>query len=333
MSSRTWIIIVNFRTADLVIECLRSIAPQVADLMGGRVLVIDNASGDLSDKRLNAAIAREAWSSWAAVVQSNRNGGFAFGNNVGICAALKAPQRMDYLILLNPDTVVRPGALGVLIEFMQAHPTVGIAGSLLETADGGVDCSAHRFHSPLGELEDAARLGMLSRLLHRYRVSPAPPTEAHACDWVSGACMMLRRSVIDAIGLMDERYFLYFEEVDYCWRAKQAGFAVCYVPQARVMHLEGAATGIRKAATRRAAYWYDSRRRFFVKHYGVTGLMLADALWLVGRASVVLRNKLGLGGRSVASDPASFTADLLGGDMRAIFSRRARAIARDAKQT
>lgn len=332
MAHRTWIIIVNFRTADLVIECLRSIAPQIAALAGGRVVVIDNASGDLSEQRLNAVIAREAWSSWAAVLPSNRNGGFAFGNNVGIRAALNAPHAADYLLLLNPDTLVRPGALSALIEFMQAHPTVGIAGSLLETADGGVDCSAHRVHSPLGELEGSARLGIVSRLLHRFRVSPTPQADAHACDWVSGACMMVRRAVIDAIGLMDERYFLYFEEVDYCWRAKKSGFEVWYVPQARVMHLEGAATGIRSAATRRATYWYDSRRRFFLKHYGVAGLVLADALWLVGRASLILRNKLRLGG-SVAADPAYFSADLLGGDMRAILSKRTRAISRNARQS
>lgn len=332
MDSRTWIVIVNYRTPDLAIECLRSIAPEVADLCGGRVIVIDNASGGLSVEKLEAAITREGWSSWAEVMPLERNGGFAFGNNAGIRAALNAPEGVEYVMLLNPDTLVRPGALKALLGFMQTHPEAGVAGSLLETPEGGVDCSAHRIHSPLSELDGSARLGILSRLLQRHVVSPPPQSQAHACDWVSGACMIMRRSVLETIGLMDEGYFLYFEEVDFCWRAKQAGFSVWYVPQARVMHLEGASTGIRTNAVRRAAYWYDSRRRFFIKHYGVTGLALADAFWIIGRASLLLRNTLGLGGRSIEADPKRFTLDLLGGDMRAILSRRARSIARDARQ-
>jgi GT2 family glycosyltransferase len=226
-------------------------------------------------------------------------------------------------MLLNPDTVVRPGALRALVEFMASHPEAGIAGSLIENPDGGVDRSAHRMPSPFGELDGAARLGMLSRLLQRYSVSPPLRDEAHECDWVSGAAMIVRKQVLEQVGPLDEGYFLYFEEVDFCCRARNAGWQVWYVPQARVLHLEGAATGIRTAAKRRPAYWYDSRRRFFVKHHGLGGLLLADLLWAVGRLSFLLRNALGFGKQRGHADPKHFMLDLLWGDLRAVLGGRA----------
>lgn len=323
MNSRLWIVIVNYRTPDLAIECLRSLAPEVPDLRGGRVIVIDNNSGDLSVEKLEAGITREGWSSWAEVMPLDRNGGFAFGNNAGIRRALVSPDRVAYVMLLNPDTIVRAGAIRALVDFMKAHPRAGIAGSLLENAEGGVDCSAHRIHSPLSELDSGARLGLLSRVLHRFVVSDLPRSEAHQCDWVSGASLIMRRAVLDDIGLMDEDYFLYFEEVDFCYRAERLGWQVWYVPQSRVMHLEGAATGIRAVAKRRPKYWYDSRRRFFVKFYGVSGLVVTDLFWAMGRATFLLRRLLRLGGGQSAHDPKWFMFDLLWGDLRAILTGQA----------
>jgi GT2 family glycosyltransferase len=229
------------------------------------------------------------------------------------------------MMLLNPDTVAREGAIKALVVFMDGHSRAGIAGSLLENADGGVECSAHRIHSPLSELDAGARLGLLSRLLHRYVVSEPPAAEAHQCDWVSGASLIVRRAVLEQVGLMDDGYFLYFEEVDYCRRAQQAGWECWYVPDSRVMHLEGASTGIRATAKRRAKYWYDSRRRFFVKHYGIIGLVVADVHWAIGRSSFLLRRSLHLGAQSnVNYDPKWFMFDLLWGDVRAIMTGQVR---------
>lgn len=332
MSGCIWIVIVNYRTPGLAVDCLRSLASQVECLGGGRVLVMDNASGDGSAERIHAAIGSEGWSEWAEAVALDRNGGFAFGNNAGIRMALAARETADYVMLLNPDTIVRQGAIRALVEFMDSHPDAGIAGSLLETPAGGVDCSAHRIHSPLSELDGGARLGLLSRLLSRHVVSPPMLDVPHPCDWVSGASMLVRRQVIEDIGLMDEGFFLYFEEVDYCWRARRAGWEVWYVPRSRVLHLEGAATGIKTAAKRRAGYWYDSRRRFFIKHYGIAGLLLADALWTIGRLSLLLRSVLHLGGKGVDADPQWFMPDLLGGDLRALASGQAWSIRREGEQ-
>jgi hypothetical protein len=327
----TWIVIVNYRTSELTIDCLRALSTQAADLAGGRVVVADNNSGDGSVEKLNAAIEREGWSKWVSVMSLDRNGGFAYGNNGGIRAALASTDHADYVMLLNPDTIVREGAIKALVGFMDGHPRTGISGSLLENEDGGAECSAHRFHTPLSELDDGARLGLLTRLLHKYVVSYRPCTVAHQCDWVSGASLIMRREVIEQLGLMDDGYFLYFEEADFCWRVKKAGWEIWYVPQSRVMHLEGAATGIRIAAKRRASYWYDSRRRFFVKHYGIAGLILADMLWAVGRTTYLLRCLLHLGVR--APDPKWFMFDLLWGDLRAILTGRVWAASRAGRRS
>lgn len=321
MVGRTWIIIVNYRTADLVIDCLRSIATQIGDLPGLHAVVVDNASGDGSTEKLLQAINHEGWQDWASVISSRRNGGFAYGNNIGIREALRSADHVDHVMLLNPDTIAHTGAIRALVEFMAGHPQAGIAGSLLENAEGGIEPSAHHAPSPLGELVSTARLGMLSRTLARHVATPPMRETAHECDWVSGASLIIRREVFEQIGLMDEGYFLYFEEVDFCTRARNAGWQVWFVPESRIVHLEGASTGIRDTRRRRAAYWYDSRRRYFIKHFGIAGLALADALWALGRSSFALRRMLRLGSGGGQQDPKWFAFDLLWGDFQSLFSR------------
>lgn len=315
----TWIITVNYRTASLVIESVRAIANQKEALGKGKVVIIDNASGDGSVEQISSAIQAEGWSSWVDVVPMARNGGFAFGNNAGFSQVLLSPDHVDYLLLLNPDSLVREGAIEKLVTFMSNHPEAGIAGSRLENLDGGIECSAHTFHSPLSELLDGARLGALTHILSSYEVTPPLCADAYACDWVSGSSMMIRRKVIEDIGPMDEGYFLYFEEVDFFFRAAQAGWQTWYVPESIVMHIEGVSTGI-KSTKRRPAYWYNSRRRYFVKHYGISGLILADLLWSVGRFTFLLRRFLKLGAKGPLRDPKYYSFDLLWGDMRAILS-------------
>jgi GT2 family glycosyltransferase len=322
MLARLWIIIVNYRTAGLATDCLHSLAAEFARCGRFHALIVDNASGDGSAERLSDAIQKNGWQPWASLVESERNGGFAYGNNVGITHALQAAHRPDYVMLLNPDTVVHANGIGALLAFMDAHPQTGIAGSLLENADGRQDCSAHNAFTPLGELLSGASLGALTRALHRYEVSPPARQTPHTCDWISGASLMVRSDVFDKIGLLDDRYFLYFEEADFCLRTRKAGWEIWFVPESRVVHLEGAATGIRNVVQRRPRYWYESRRRYFIKHYRVAGLMLADALWAVGRATLALRRLLWLGGNGTGPDPKWYARDLLWGDLRSFFDGR-----------
>ena len=213
VNSRIWIVIVNYRTADLTINCLRSLSEQVNDLKYTQVVVVDNNSNDDSVEILAAAIKNRGWSTWASLMPLERNGGFAFGNNASIRLALAATDSFDYILLLNPDTSALPGAIKILVDFMNTHQKVGIAGSQLENPDGSVECSAHTFPSPIRELVRMARLGALNRLLSRHESLQQSHDKSYSCDWLSGASMIIRRQVIEEIGLMDEKFFLYFEEV------------------------------------------------------------------------------------------------------------------------
>jgi N-acetylglucosaminyl-diphospho-decaprenol L-rhamnosyltransferase len=269
---------------------------------------------------LRETIAQNGWQSWVQLLPQSRNGGFAYGNNAGIREALRQSPDLGHIMLLNPDTIIRPGAILAMADFLDRHPEAGIVGSLLENAKGGIEPSAHNAPSALGELESSARLSFLSRLLLHYQVTPPPRTTPHECDWVSGASMMMRRSVIDSIGDMDDNFFLYFEEVDFCSRARDAGWQIWFEPGSRVVHLEGASTGIGQTVRRRPAYWFESRRRYFVKHHGVSGLLLADICWLIGKTTLSLRRALRLGRGGERRDPPWFAVDLLWGDLKALLT-------------
>jgi N-acetylglucosaminyl-diphospho-decaprenol L-rhamnosyltransferase len=274
----TRIIIVNYRTPALVVDCLHSLLGDVRAEPDCRVVVADNASGDGSVEHIRTAIKAAGWM-WAEVLPLPRNGGFAAGNNAAMRISLHEGPSPSYFHLLNPDTYIRPGAVTQLIDFMESHPRIGIAGSRLEDPDGSPQCAAFHFHGVLSELERGLRLGLVSKLLQRWMVAPNPRDEAHKADWVNGASMIIRREVINTIGMMDEGFFLYFEETDFCLRARQAGWPTWHVPVSRVVHLEGQSTGATGTTARMKRvpqYWFDSRRRYFRKHHGAGYEFLAN---------------------------------------------------------
>jgi N-acetylglucosaminyl-diphospho-decaprenol L-rhamnosyltransferase len=278
----TAVVIVNYRTPGLVVDCLRTLVGEVAAQPGLRVVVVDNASGDDSILTIAAAIRDNGWT-WAELRPLDRNGGFAFGNNAAIRYLLAMPDPPSYFWLLNPDTLVRPGAATALIDFLESRPDVGIAGGRLEFPDGTPQTSAFRFPTLPGVLEDAIRIGLVSRILSRYRVPPPPRPNAHATDWVNGASMMVRREVFESVGLMDEGYFLYFEETDFCWQVKRAGWPIWHVPASRTVHLEGQSTGVTGTELTkkpRPTYWFDSRARYFRKNHGAAYAFLADLIFI-----------------------------------------------------
>ncbi len=308
---RLLIVIVNYRTASLTIDCLHSLADQISALPRIQVVVVDNASGDDSVQRISSEISGKNWSAWANLMPLQRNGGFAFGNNAAIRPTLQQHDPPEYVLLLNPDTIVRAGAIPALLDFMDASPRVGIAGSRLEHPDGRPQISAFRFHSALSELESGFRLGALSSLLRRRVVARPVPERACPTDWVAGASMIIRREVFDAIGLLDEQYFMYFEEVDFCLRAARAGWSCWYVPASRVVHLVGQSSGVtdlKQARKRRPAYWFASRRRFFLKNYGRFRTFLADLSWAIGYTTYRLRRIVQ---RKAETDPQYFLRDFL----------------------
>ena len=311
----TLVVIVNYRTAGLTVDCLRSLEAEVRDVSAAngpvKVVVTDNLSGDDSPAVIEQAIEREGWSSWATLQRLDRNGGFAYGNNEAIRPALAGDDKPEFVWLLNPDTVVRPGALMTLIDFLEKHSSVGLAGSRLEDPDATPQRSAFRFPSIYSELDAGLRFGPITRLIRKHRVAYDPPTAAEPADWVAGASVLVRKQVFDDVGLMDEGYFMYFEEVDFCLRANRGGWPCWYVPQSHVVHLVGQASGVTsrdsRRTKRRPAYWFESRRRYLLKHFGRLGSAAADAFYVGGHAMWRLRRRLQ---RKPDGDPANFLTDL-----------------------
>jgi N-acetylglucosaminyl-diphospho-decaprenol L-rhamnosyltransferase len=210
--------------------------------------------------------------------------------------ALQSSDQPQYVFLLNADTLVRPRALKALVQFMDEHRKVGIAGSAQEYPDGTPHHSAFRFHTPLSEFEGNLKLGLVSRLLKGWVVALPNVNRACKVDWVSGASMIVRREVFNDIGLLDEGYYTHFEDVDFCFNAGKAGWMVWSVPSSLIMHLAGQSTGLTvRNPKRRPAYFFEARRRYFLKNHNPAYAAMADAGLIVGlalwRLRVVLTGK------------------------------------------
>jgi GT2 family glycosyltransferase len=273
------IIIVNYRTPGLTLDCLASLAPQIEP--GAQVVVVDNASGDDSAARIEGGIAERGWSGWVRLIRAPQNGGFAYGNNIGIRAI-----RAELYLLLNSDTVVRPGAIAGLREAARLRPDAGIIGPGLLDADGDFDQSYFRQPAPPSELIRSANTGVVGRLLSRFDPILPPTDRPTEVDWLGFACVLVRAQVFDQVGLLDEGYFMYFEDIDYCRRVREARWKVLYWPEPKVVHLQGASSRVSSQGDgmRRAPrYYYEARARYFAKYYGRRGLWLANAFWYAGR--------------------------------------------------
>lgn len=279
------IAIVNYCTPELTINCLRSLVAEVISLPGTQVTVVDNASGDNSVEQIQQVIKQENWGNWVKVISSKHNGGFAYGNNLAIRPALASTNPADYYLLLNPDTEILPGAIKTLVDFCEQNSHVGIAGSSFQHSDGTPWQITFRFPTLLSELDSGLRLGIVSKLLSKWVLTKQSGDQAGEAEWFCGASMLIRRQVFESAGLMDEEYFLYYEETDFCLQAKRAGWSCWYVPESVVMHIGGQSTGVDlpdEAPKRFPKYWFDSRRHYFTKNHGWLYAMLADLFWIIG---------------------------------------------------
>ena len=285
--ARLLISTVNYRTAELAIKCLHSVARELADLPETQMTIVDNDSGDGSVEIIGQAIMENGWSDWAKVVDANTNGGFACGNNVAIRAALGSDNPPDSVWLLNPDAELKPGAGKALLDFLAQHPGAGLASSMSVDEHGEKQAMAFRRFSPLSEFVGTMKLGLLDRIFPQTIIAIPPQSRPCRADWLSGSSLMIRREVFEDIGLMDEDYFLYFEETDFCLQAQRKGWELWFVPESRIVHLIGASTGfthLDKKLPRRPRYWFDSRRRYFLKNFGAVYALLADIAHLSGFA-------------------------------------------------
>lgn len=291
MTCRIAVSIINYRTGELTLACLSS---ALADLQGidGCVVVIDNASGDGSAELIADWIAAHP-DAPVTLIRSETNTGFSGGHNQGIAAV-----RADLYLLLNSDAVVRPGFFQELLATATAQPRAGLLAPRISWDDGTPQVSTFRFASPVSEFIRGANTGWITRALRRWEVSMGPDPDPASIGWASFACIALRREMIDEIGPMDEGYFLYFEDAEYCLRARRAGWRVAWVPEAVAVHFRGGSGPVKKLAAARKrlpAYYYASRTRFLYQAHGWTGLLAANAAWIAGRGLNKLRRLFGKG--------------------------------------
>jgi len=309
IESTVLVVIVNYRSAQLTFDCVRSLEPERRDVPNLRVVVVENNSGEADV--LRQGLEGSEYRDWVRIVESDYNGGFAYGFNLGLRAADDDGCVSQLLLLLNPDTRVYPGAVRVLCDFLQANPQVGIVGSGLDLADGTNWPFAFRFPSIWSEIERGISLGLASKILRRHAVAQQMGNRPAQIDWVPGASMMVRRDVMERVGCLDECFFLYFEETDFCRRAKNAGSSCWYVPESRVLHIAGQSTGLTahdRKPERVPRYWFESRRRYFLKHHGSAYAAIADLAFVSSR---LLGRLKGLLRRADRTDPPKLLRDFL----------------------
>ena len=285
------VVIVNYRTSTLAVQAVEAALGQL-ETVGGSIVVVDNDSRDGSYRHIVDAVRERGWGDRVEVIQAPRNGGFGYGNNLAIRRALAADHPPEFIYLLNPDAFPDEGAIVRLVSFLQTHPQAGIVGSFTHGVDGTPHRTAFRFPTVMSEFESGLRLGIVSKLFHRWVVAPPIPEQTTEWDWLSGASLMLRRAVFESSGLFDEDFFLYFEETDLCWRARQQGWSAHYVRESSVAHVGSASTGIQDHERRMPPYWFASRRHYFRKTRGTPYLWAANLAWLLGFSGWRIRRRL-----------------------------------------
>ncbi len=286
------VVILNYRRADLTLDCLHSLEQEIAGNTDCCAVVIDNGSDDQSAEQIASALQSRKWNKWCQLVCSEINGGFAAGNNLGFQTV-----QAEVYLLLNSDTKVLNGSIAQLLAILKDNPGAGLVGTRLEGSDGKPQISCFRYRSPLTEFVAAAATGPVSRLLRSFDVGIEVCDEPFEPPWLSFAGVVIRRDVIDQIGPMDEQFFMYFEDIDYCRRARRAGWRVLHDPSARIIHLRGGTSSVKSAIMNRdrvPQYYYESRSRYFAKYYGGrVGLWFTNLLWMAGRAISGLRERAG----------------------------------------
>lgn len=251
------IIIVNWNAGPLLGKCLDAL-PAACGGCAYEVSVVDNASTDTS-----VAQARESPQPFTLLALP-QNVGFARANNLALEAASG-----DVLLLLNPDTEPRPGSLAALVDFCATHPQAGVVGGKLRNADGSVQPSVRQFPTTLVLcliLTRLARLFPRLRVLQQYLMKGFSYEQDATVDQVMGACFAIPRAAFQALGPLDQGYWIWFEEVDYCRRARQAGYTVWFTPRAEIVHHQG--TAFRRASSLWRA-WRFSRSAL---HYAYKNL-------------------------------------------------------------
>jgi len=265
------VLIVNFNTKELLQRCLESINNSEKESYQFEVIVVDNASSDQSAEMIKKKFPN------VNLISSKKNLGFAAGNNLGIKMAVG-----EYVLLLNPDTEIEINTFKIMIDYLKSNPKVGAATCRVELKNGKLDDACHRgFPTPWNAFCHFSGISQLfpnSCFLNGYHLGYQNLDKIHEIDSCAGAFLLVRKEIGDSINWLDEDYFWYGEDLDFCYRVKQKGWKIMYVPIIKILHWKGASSGIRQESknisnasleTRKKAVMASTQamRLFYQKHY------------------------------------------------------------------
>lgn len=294
------VVIISWNVRELLRRCLDSIQEGLKGEKGKGLLVetivFDNGSADGS-----ADVVRE-YLPWVHLMESEVNLGFTKGNNLAI-----GQSEGRYILLLNPDTEVVGDALGTMVAYMESHPRVGALGPRLLNPDGTTQSSRRRFPTLATAFLESTVLQPWfqgSKILKRYYLLDRPDDEIQPVDWVVGAALLIRRQALHQVGPLDEEFFMYSEELDWCYRLKAQGWEVAYLPTAQVVHQEGRSS--EQVLPARHIHFQRSKVLFFKRYYGWRGevlrwfilstylylFVLEGLKWLVGHKRPLRRERV-----------------------------------------
>lgn len=278
--------IINYRTADLTISAVTSVLDDIGS-HDVQIVIVDNDScdgsagkieqwiGELKDERLTMKI-------------SDLNTGFSGGHN----QVFDEVQDADIYLVLNSDAIVKSGFFDRVLQAMSDDPSIGLLAPQLKGADGVIQDSCFRFPSPISEFVRGAGTGLVTKVLSARRISIKHPPAESEIEWASFACIIVRGKMLREIGLMDDGYFLYYEDVEYCMRAASAGWRIKYLPCACAIHFRGGSGPLKALAAEKGRlpeYFWRSRTRYFRQAYGPLGPLVANLSWIAGRFVANLR--------------------------------------------
>lgn len=271
MATDLSVVVVSYNTRDLLRDCLRSVYASAT--VPREVFVVDNASRDGSPAMVSAEFPA------VTLIALDRNLGFAGANNVALRRAAGAK-----LLLLNPDATVAPDTIGRLAAALDRWPRAAAAGPRILNPDGSLQSSGFRFPTLLREIRQSKNVNRALTLLLGPDEAPPPPSIEGEVDWSDGACLMLRTAVVDEIGGLDERYFLFNEEVDWCFNARKAGWSIIVVPDATVWHHRGQSSSNTKGKSLATSLLVETRLSYYQKNHSAVTAMLAAAVLGAGFA-------------------------------------------------
>lgn len=271
------VIVINYGTADLAAAAVQSVLDRAHPGWNVDIHLVDNASPGPDREKLAAKMQDPDWQTRVVFYPEDTNHGFGRGNNLVLRALRARATPPRYVFLLNPDARLDNEALTILADFLEATPGAGFAGAAISKPETGPVSAAFRFPGLISECVRTLGIGPVFRLFGRWHVALPHDLPKGPVGWVSGAAVMARFETLQDVGFFDPAFFLYFEEADLMRRAGKAGWQTWYVPDARVIHAEGVATGVRGDDTQhppRPAYWYHSWAHYFHNAKGTAGAAL-----------------------------------------------------------